>query len=250
MSCELANSILHGYLDGELDAVRAAEFERHLESCRECAAAFGAAESLRSSLQRAQLYETAPATLRTRIRADLKAAASAAGVERTPAWRWLAVAASILIIGTVSWFVLSNFRPGTPSTFAAAELIDAHIRSLQAGHLTDVTSTDQHTVKPWFDGKLDFAPPVKDFTDEGFPLVGGRLDVLGGKSIAALVYGRRKHFVNVFVWPTHEADLAAQAPGSRQGYQWVYWRHQGMEFCAVSDVSASDLLELAQLFAQ
>ena len=250
MSCELANSILHGYLDGELDAVRAAEFEQHLESCRECAAALGAAESLRSSLQRAQLYETTPAALRTRIRADLKAAASAAGVERTPAWRWLAVAASILIIGTVSWFVLSNFRPGAPGTVAAAELIDAHIRSLQASHLTDVTSTDQHTVKPWFDGKLDFAPPVKDFTDEGFPLVGGRLDVLGGKSIAALVYGRRKHFVNVFVWPTHEADLAAQAPGSRQGYQWIYWRHQGMEFCAVSDVSASDLLELAQLFAQ
>ena len=250
MSCDFSGTLLHAYLDSELDAVRAAEFERHLENCRECTATLGAAESLRASLQRAQLYETAPPELRKKIRSKLKI--SAARTSRSPvaAWRWLAAAALILLVTGVAWFAVPHFRPGNPESVTSAEVIDAHIRSLQAGHLTDVTSTDQHTVKPWFDGKLDFIPPVHDFMDEGFPLIGGRLDVLGQRNVAALVYGRRKHFINVFVWPTKDRDTPIHPPGSRQGYQWVHWRHQGMEFCAVSDVSAEDLHELAQLFIQ
>jgi mycothiol system anti-sigma-R factor len=250
MSCDFSGTLLHAYLDSELDAVRAAEFERHLENCRECTATLGAAESLRASLQRAQLYETAPPELRKKIRSKLKI--SAAGTSRSPAaaWRWLAAAAAVLLVTGVAWFAVPHFRPDSPESVTSAEVIDAHIRSLQAGHLTDVSSTDQHTVKPWFDGKLDFIPPVHDFMDEGFPLIGGRLDVLGERNVAALVYGRRKHFINVFVWPTKDPDTPIHRPGSRQGYQWVHWRHQGMEFCAVSDVSAQDLHELAQLFIQ
>jgi anti-sigma factor RsiW len=114
----------------------------------------------------------------------------------------------------------------------------------------DVASTDQHTVKPWFDGKLAFVPPVKDFADEGFSLIGARLDVLGGQNVAALVYMRRKHIINVFVLPTKEADTQIHPPGLRQGYQWRHWRRQGMEYCAVSDVSDSDIYELAQLIYQ
>jgi mycothiol system anti-sigma-R factor len=250
MSCDFSGTLLHAYLDSELDAARAAEFERHLENCRECTATLGAVESLRASLQRAQLYETAPPELRKKIRSKLKI--SAANTSRSPvaAWRWLAAAAAILLVTGVAWFAVPQFHPDSPGSVTSAEVIDAHIRSLQAGHLTDVTSTDQHTVKPWFDGKLDFIPPVRDFMDEGFPLIGGRLDVLGERNVAALVYGRRKHFINIFVWPTKEPDTPIHPPGSRQGYQWVHWRHQGMEFCAVSDVSAQDLHELAQLFIQ
>jgi mycothiol system anti-sigma-R factor len=249
MSCDFSGTLLHAYLDGELDAMRAAEFERHLETCRECTATLGAAESLRSTLQRAQLYETAPTGLRKKIRAELRVPAGKANGSTVAAWRWLAAAAAILLVTGVAWFAVPHFM-GTnmQSAVTSTEIIDAHIRSLQAGHLTDVTSTDQHTVKPWFDGRLDFIPPVHDFMDEGFPLLGGRLDVLGERNVAALVYGRRKHFINVFVWPTKEADTPIHPPGSRQGYQWVHWRHQGMEFCAVSDVSAQDLHELAQLF--
>lgn len=250
MSCDFSGTLLHAYLDSELDPVRAAEFERHLESCRECTNTLGAAESLRSSLQRAQLYETAPLELRKKIRAELKAPSAEVKNSRVAAWRWLAVAAAILLVSATAWFAMPFFRSTGPEQVTAAEVIDAHIRSLQPGHLTDVTSTDQHTVKPWFDGKLDFVPPVHDFMDEGFPLLGGRLDVLGGRNVAALVYGRRKHFVNVFVWPTKEPDTPIHPPGSRQGYQWVHWRHQGMEFCAVSDTSAQDLHDLAQLFVQ
>lgn len=253
MSCDFSGTLLHGYLDGELDPMRAAEFERHLETCRECTAILGAAESLRSSLQRAQLYETAPGELRRKIRAEWKVPASGVGGFPVAAWRWLAAAAAILFVTGATWFAVQHFRAmglQSDSSVTAAEVIDAHIRSLQPGHLTDVTSTDQHTVKPWFDGKLDFIPPVHDFTDEGFPLIGGRLDVLGERNVAALVYGRRKHLINVFVWPTKEPDTPIHPPGSRQGYQWVHWRRQGMEFCAVSDTSAQDLHDLAELFVQ
>jgi len=251
MSCDFSGTFLHAYLDSELDAVRAADFEKHLESCRECTATLGTAESLRSSLQRGQLYEMAPAELRRRIRSELRTPGRSAGTTPVPWWRWVAVAAALLVVTAVAWYMVPRTSQPAPPPVTSAELIDAHIRSLQAGHLTDVASTDQHTVKPWFDGRLDFIPPVHDFMDEGFPLVGGRLDVLGERSVAALVYGRRKHYVNVFVWPTKEPDTeGVHGPGSREGYQWVHWRHKGMEFCAVSDVSGQDLHELADLFIQ
>jgi anti-sigma factor (TIGR02949 family) len=252
VGCDYTRTVLHGYLDGELDATRAGEFERHLENCRECANTLGTEEALRSSLQRCGLYEQAPVALRKKIRADLDAATEPAVSARIPVWRWLAVAATILLVATVSWF--SWLRPTKDSAstapFTIAEIIDAHVRSLQPGHLTDVASTDQHTVKPWFNGKLDFSPPVKDYADEGFPLLGGRLDVLSGRNVAALVYARRKHIINVFVLPTKEPDTPIHPLGTRQGYQWFHWRHQGMEFCAISDVSAADLHELAQLIYQ
>ena len=251
MGCDYARTALHGYLDGELDATRSAEFERHLENCRECANTLAGEESLRSSLQRSSLYEQASDSLRKKIRADLRAATASPATPRIPAWRWLAVAASILVVAGISWYAWPRPQTNVASApFTAAEMIDAHVRSLQPGHLTDVASTDQHTVKPWFDGKLDFAPPVRDFADEGFPLIGGRLDVLAGRNVAAIVYGRRKHIINVFVLPTKEPDTPIHPPGLRQGYQWLHWRRQGMEYCAVSDVSLSDLQELAQLIYQ
>ncbi|HXJ43237.1 MAG TPA: hypothetical protein VNH18_28410, partial [Bryobacteraceae bacterium] len=125
----------------------------------------------------------------------------------------------------------------------------AHLRSMQPGHLVDVQSTDQHTVKPWFAGKLDFAPPVHDFASNDFPLVGGRLDVIEGRTVAALVYGRRKHFINVFVEKA-ALDASWNGSGEAQGYHWTAWSKTGFKFCAVSDVSAADLEQLKQLFVQ
>jgi len=252
VNCDFTRTVLHGYLDGELDATRAAEFEHHLETCRECTTALGSEESLRSSLQRSGLYENAPIALRKKIRASLDAATASPARIWIPAWRWLAVTAAILIVAGVSWFSWPHAAKDSVAAapFTAVEMIDAHVRSLQPGHLTDVASSDQHTVKPWFNGKLAFVPPVKDFADEGFPLIGGRLDVLGGQNVAALVYSRRKHIINVFVMPTKEPDTPIHPPGLRQGYQWRHWRRQGMEYCAVSDVSDSDIYELAQLMYQ
>jgi anti-sigma factor RsiW len=249
MSCDRADTVLHGYFDNELDALGAAEFERHLERCPECVDAVEALKSLRSSMNLAQLYEKMPPSLRKKVLADLRSTSRVSiGPARTP-WRWLAIAAAFLLFVYTGRQVISIHRGDNYETVLAAEVVDAHLRSLQPGHLTDVVSSDQHTVKPWFDGKLDFSPPVRDFADQGFPLQGGRLDVVHGRAIAALVYGRRKHLMNIFIWPTSEQD-ASPRTGSRQGYQWIDWRKGGMEFCAVSDAAHSDLEQLQRLFTE
>jgi anti-sigma factor RsiW len=249
LNCELARTTVHGYFDGELDAVRSAEFERHLEGCVECQAELKDIESLRALLHESNLYEHASHQFRERIR---KQVAQATGAERVrgvssrrrflvPVFGVLAAVAAVLTI------VLILLPSQKQSTRITAELIDAHVRSLQPGHLTDVQSTDQHTVKPWFDGRLDFIPPVADFPEQGFPLVGGRLDVVDGRNAAALVYSRRKHFVNLFIWPARESDELSDNSGSRQGYNWMTWRSGDMQFCLISDAAATDLRELKDL---
>ena len=249
MNCNRSSTILHGFLDNELDVLSAADFERHLEQCPKCVSALETLESIRSSLNVAQLYEKAPAELRKKILARIDSPRSVTVFpKRTAVWQWLAVAAALILVTYIGLRVVSPHRADTDKyeTVLAAEIIDAHLRSLQPGHLIDVVSTDQHTVKPWFDGKLDFSPPVQDFADQGFPLQGGRVDVVHGRSVAALVYGRRKHFINVFIWPNNEKDSAPRS-GSQQGYQWTEWRKDGMEFCAVSDAAPSALEQLRSL---
>jgi anti-sigma factor RsiW len=128
-----------------------------------------------------------------------------------------------------------------------AELVDAHVRSLQPGHLMDVVSTDQHTVKPWFDGKVDFIPPVADYADKGFTLVGGRLDVVDGHNVAVVIYARSKHMVDLFAWPTRAGEAAFDNTGSRQGYNWILWHSGDMTLCLVSDSAPASLSQLKDL---
>lgn len=249
MSCERAETVLHGYFDGELDAAGAAGFERHLAECPECTEALEAWKKLRRTMNGAQLYAKVPDTLRKKVLSDLHAVKPVAVIPAPRPWRWLAMAAAILLLAVTSGELISMRRGGGRETVLAVEVVDAHLRSLQPGHLTDVLSTDQHTVKPWFDGKLDFAPPVRDFAEQGFPLQGGRLDVVDGRATAALVYGRRKHLVNLFVWPEKEGETGPRT-GTSQGYQWIEWRKGGMEFWVVSDVSAEDLEQLQRLISE
>ena len=252
MNCELAQTTVHGYFDGELDAVRSVEFERHLEHCVECQAVLSGIESLSTRLQQSDLYEHASPQLHSRIRKQLAQPTGAERVSAGRSRRWfqlptfavLATAAAVLTIG---FFIVQS---NTQSARLTAELIDAHVRSLQPGHLMDVQSTDQHTVKPWFDGKLDFIPPVSDYAAQGFPLVGGRLDVVDGHNVAALVYARHKHFINLFVWPYREKERSLVSLGSRQGYNWTTWQSGDMEFCLISDAAQSDLRELKELIHQ
>ena len=245
MSCELPPATVHGYFDGELDALRAAEFERHLEGCRECQASLEQLEALRTRLRRTDLYERASSDLRQRIHEQLgQAPAVARRPGIFPGRRfWLPAFAAVAVVFTIAWFLVPR---DTQTAAMTAELIDAHVRSLQPGHLIDVQSTDQHTVKPWFDGKVDFIPPVVDYSQQGFPLLGGRLDVIDGHSVAVVVYGRRKHVVNLFAWPAREPGPADRS-GSRQGYNWKVWRSGDMQFCLVSDASAADLDALKAL---
>ena len=181
MNCEFAQTSVHAYFDGELDAVRSADFELHAEICLECQAALKAIGTLHRRLQENDVFEQASPQLVNRIRKQIaqetnERPSKGFSVRRPfliPAFGALATAAAVLVV----FFTVQSREHSTQIT---AELVDAHVRSLQPGHLTDVLSTDQHTVKPWFDGKLDFIPPVSDFSEQGFPLVGGRLDIVDG----------------------------------------------------------------------
>ncbi len=246
MSCEQRTENLHAYLDGELDAAGTLQFERHLAGCAECGATLAAEQKLQKALQSGGLYENAPKGLRQRVVASLPALPEPK-VRRAGEWRWAALAAACLVGAFLALQLFSDIGGRSRQSVVAAAVVDAHLRSLQPGHQTDVISTDQHTVKPWFDGKLEIAPPVRDFTAEGFPLTGGRLDVIHGRTVAALVYGRRKHVVNVFVWKGGDEESLSGA-GEQQGYHWMAWQKDGLNLVAVSDVSAEDLKALKDLF--
>jgi anti-sigma factor (TIGR02949 family) len=251
--CESNGRLLHGYLDGELDAVRAVEFEEHLKACSECAGELREQQDLRQSLRSANLYEWAPERLRSRIRTQISGSPvqnvqrKLIPMPRRTVFNWLAAAAAIAVAIFVGGKVVPDVVRQQQRDLLAQELVASHIRSLQPGHLFDVQSTDQHTVKPWFDGKLDFAPPVVDLAQSGFPLIGGRLDYADGRPVAALVYGRQKHLINVFVWPAQSNPSELPGIQTIQGYNLVFWWRDGMDFCAASDLNIDELREFVQL---
>ncbi|MGA8221841.1 MAG: anti-sigma factor [Candidatus Acidiferrales bacterium] len=244
------SGLLHAYLDGELDLVRSLDFEEHLKSCPDCAQELWTQRNLREAFRSAHLYERAPEGLQARIRAALPHESKVVemGMSRRHMWNLAAVAAAIILVFVFSWRMLPGLMGRSHAEMLAQEVVASHIRSLQPGHLMDVESTDQHTVKPWFNGKIDFSPPVRDFSADGFPLVGGRLDYIDQRPAAALVYQRNKHFINVYVWPGAEREEGGAREASQQGYNIVFWQRGGMYFCAVSDLNSAELQQFAQLF--
>jgi anti-sigma factor RsiW len=244
--CDFADSLLQGYIDRELSTASAAEFERHLQHCVHCPVELVDLDLLSERLQLAQLYEAAPASLRKKTYADLRPVAPTTAMSRPLLWHWLAAAAAILVLVIAGWRVNSALRTDDYQVELAEEIVDAHVHSLQSGHLTGIRSNDEQAVKRWFKGRLTFAPPVRDFANDGFALQGGRLDVVEGRSVAVLVYARTGHLINIFTWPTRERDTSPHV-GSRHGYQWIDWRKGKIEFCAVSDAPTSDIQQLPRL---
>jgi len=249
MKCDFADAFLHSYLDAELSPFRTVEFERHMLHCPECGAELVAQDFLRARLQVAQLYEPAPASLRRKIGAQLQPVAPATAISRSDFWHLLAAAVALLLVALLAWKISPEFRSDNYQAEFAEEIVDAHMHSLQPGHLTGIASNDERAVKQWFEGKVKFVLPVRDFANDGFALQGGRLDVIEGRPVAALVYARRGNLINVFIWSTLEPDVSPHA-GSRQGYQWIDWRTSQLDFCAVSDADPADLEQLQQLIAR
>jgi anti-sigma factor RsiW len=204
---------------------------------------------LKKSLKLDSLFFTAPKELRRAIKADLRSQIKSTSRRNFWNWNWLTTATtSVATVCLVLVLTLSLTRPSAEQRLTQ-EIVSSNIRSLMADHMLDVVSTDQHTVKPWFNGKLDFSPPVKDLAAQEFPLIGGRLDYIGGRSVAALVFHRNKHVINLFIWPTTEKNLKPAASSSIQGYNVIHWSEAGMTFWTVSDLNEKELTEFVQDFA-
>ena len=246
MRCDFADSLLQGYFDGELSGRRAAEFERHLRHCAHCTTELVDLDLLRDRLQIAQLYEPATAALQRKINAALHAIAPTTAVSRPLVWHWLAATAALLFVATLQWRVGHGVRGDDYQAELAGEIVDALVRSQQPGQMNGIASNDERAVEGWLDGRARFAVPVRDFTNDGFALKGGRVDVIEGHAVAVLVYERNGRPINVFIWPTRERDSPPRT-GSWQSFRWVDWRKGKKEFCAVSDVDPADLEHLHQL---
>jgi anti-sigma factor RsiW len=251
MNCEECRDLIDPYIDNELDVSEAILLKRHLRECSQCRPLLESRETLHALLNHPQLQFEVPDSLRGKIRSALAGATvrsrNKSGVRVIVPWIAvpLALAAAIAIL-------LAFLKPGaildrSRTNALAEEVISSHVRSLLATHLLDVPSTDQHTVKPWFDGKLKFSPPVQDFAEHGFRLIGGRLDYLDGREVAAVVYQRNKHIINLFVWPSEYGQSVAAKRFAKDGFNVLQWDHDGFEFWAVSDVSAVDLKAFADL---
>ncbi len=238
--------LVQAELDGELDAAQAAALEMHFADCRICQTARAELLSARELLRR-ESYEAMPDDVRARVMARLRQALppQPAPLHR---WRWVFPSLGGFGLGAACAAALAFLLLLPQRDDLAAQLVAGHIRALQPGHLEDVISTDQHTVKPWFDGRLDFAPPVRDFAADGFPLKGGRLDYLDGRPVAALVYQRDKHIIDVFVWPQSGSAFHLANGAAVQGYNLVHWTGDGMNFWAVSDVERAQLDNFASLW--
>lgn len=234
MSCPEPRELIHAYLDRELDLAASLEIERHLAGCASCTREYESGKELRARIAAEAPRFAAPAKLRAALRPR---------AERRPMW-WLAVALPAALAAMLAALIVPWPGRGAPPDLVDEAIAD-HVRSLMADHLTDVASTDKHTVKPWFEGKLDFAPAVVDLADHGFPLVGGRLEYLAKRPVAALVYGRQRHFINLFVRPADSGATTADPVLSRQGFHVVRWLADGMSYCAVSDLNPAELEEFA-----
>jgi anti-sigma factor RsiW len=249
MNCSETRKLSNAYADRELDMVRSAEIERHLSGCHPCSQEVENIRALSSALKSPALYFRTPAKLRNSIRVATVGKTNTAqpprrADDKRASWtqwlRWLIpVAAAIVFLGVV-------FMPSGNSRLTE-EAVASHVRSMMANHLTDVASSDQHTVKPWFDGKVDFAPPIVDLAERGFPLIGGRLDYMQNRPVAAAVYQRQKHIINLFIWPTEGNRSTRKKLSVAKGYNVISWEASGMSYCTVSDLNGAELREFADL---
>jgi len=246
MNCQQAKPLIEPYADGELDATAIVELEKHIHDCPACALAWRNAQGLKKALKQDALFFTAPKELRQRIKAELRSQIETKPFWNFGNWNWLTGATTGLATACLALLLTVTLTRPSAEQRLSREIVSSNIRSLMADHMLDVVSTDQHTVKPWFNGKLDFSPPVKDLKAQEFPLIGGRLDYISGRSVAALVFHRNKHVINLFIWPVNETDSKPAVAASIQGYNVIHWTNAGMTFWTVSDLNEKELMDFVQ----
>jgi anti-sigma factor RsiW len=239
---------LHAWLDGELDAANTLALEAHVHACEGCSAELRRLTQLRASLRAPGVRFAAPAALRARVTAQVQPPLAVRRAVAAPRvlFSWGLAAGAALLSALCAWLLLVHW----PADVLTDDLVASHVRSLLPGHLTDVSVSDQHVVKPWFNGKVDFAPPVPELGDLGFPLAGGRLDYVDRHLAAVVVYRRRQHVINLFVWRGVPPRLPLGELSRRDGYNVLHWSADGLEFWAVSDVNGAELQRFRSAFAQ
>src|SRR5713226_5636000 len=249
MNC--SRDLIEAYLDEELDPGPKTAVEEHLSNCGACAEAYSRFREQKASIRSAAPYYTAPPQLQQSVREALRRAAAneTAAMRRNTPWRWIAIAASILLVISVLWNVRRPPPRTTENELVAQNILSSHIRSLIGTHLLDVPSSDQHTVKPWFNGKLDFSPDVKDLASQGFPLIGGRIEYLGDRNVAALVYRRRQHVINLFTWPSSSPPVN-ESHFARNGYNLLHWTDASMTYWLASDIPIGELQQFRSLYSR
>ena len=235
---------IDAYLDGELAPPDAVELEEHLRACPDCSRLERRRRAVRVAVREHLPRFPAPDMLQARVRAQVQAETRQTHRRRAPTWTALAVAASLAVVAFGSWQLALRGAAGEAIT---NQVLASHVRSLMPGHLTDVLSSDQHTVKPWFNGKLDFSPPVYDFAGGGFPLVGGRLEYVDGRPVAALAYSRRQHVISVFLWPAERGRTAGPRAATLQGYHLLHWATPAYTYWVASDLGLPELHDFAAL---
>jgi anti-sigma factor RsiW len=251
MNCAPTRELLSAYIDGELPPDQATEIAEHLASCAACSRDYDAMVATVGTLREGLVQFRAPDLLRARVRTALREeqepAASTPTVRRGSRVAWRTIAAAMVIAVASSGVTLvATGRRAAPEP-ASEEVLASHIRSLMPEHLTDVRSSDQHNVKPWFNGRLDFSPTVPRLEDQGFPLLGGRVDYVRERPVAVVVYGRRQHIINAFSWPVDGVDEPVQSDAPRHGYNLLHWRSGGVEHWVTSDLNATELREFVGL---
>ena len=243
MTCSSARPLMEAHMDDELDPNGQSVLREHLEHCAACRAAQARLLRLREGIRGQALYFRAPESLRRRVLGSLRREPA-----RPERWKWLAVAASVALAVSLGANVFLSRANQTESYgLLARDVVSDHVRSMLSNHTIDVASSDRHTVKPWFSDKLDFSPDVRDLASQGFPLAGGRVDYLDGRRVAALVFHRAKHTIDMFTWPSGAPVSVAV---SQNGLNIVAWTKGGMAYWAVSDLNAGEMNEFARLYRE
>jgi anti-sigma factor RsiW len=250
VNCDQTRELLDGYFDSELDLVRSLEVERHLEQCANCSQALRRREILRNRLRDPSLYQRSPEALRKRVRAIAPAPRPTGRPWHLPAWQLGAFAASVALLLFGGWGLWRSLSSGRTQDLLAQAVLDSHVRSLLGSHLVDIAGPDRHTVKPWFARQLDFSPPVVNLDQQGFTLLGGRAEYLDHRKVACIVYKRREHVVNLFVWPALSGTAGGDTVLHRQGYNLIHWAKSGFSYWAISDLNEPELQTFARLIKQ